>query len=83
MTHDNLICDMCDIYDMCHAQKAIKCPEKQKNGHSEIEQMWHIVTVCDNVSLRHLCDTKDYFFDKKKVQLFFTLKFHAAVRGEW
>jgi hypothetical protein len=25
---------------------------------------------------------KDYFFDKKKVQLFFTLEFHAAVRGE-
>jgi hypothetical protein len=24
---------------------------------------------------------KDYFFDKKKVQLFFTLEFHAAVRG--
>jgi hypothetical protein len=24
---------------------------------------------------------KDYFFDKKKVQLFFKLKFHAAVRG--
>jgi hypothetical protein len=25
---------------------------------------------------------KDYFFDKEKVQLFFTLEFHAAVRGE-
>jgi hypothetical protein len=25
---------------------------------------------------------KDYFFDKKKVQLFFTLEFHAVVRGE-
>jgi hypothetical protein len=25
---------------------------------------------------------KDYFFDKKKVRLFFTLEFHAAVRGE-
>jgi hypothetical protein len=25
---------------------------------------------------------KDYFFDKKKVQLCFTLEFHAAVRGE-
>jgi hypothetical protein len=25
---------------------------------------------------------KDYFFDKKKVQLFFTLEFHAAQRGE-
>jgi hypothetical protein len=25
---------------------------------------------------------KDYFFDKKKVQLFFILEFHAAVRGE-
>jgi hypothetical protein len=25
---------------------------------------------------------KDYFFDKKKVQLFFTFEFHAAVRGE-
>jgi hypothetical protein len=24
----------------------------------------------------------DYFFDKKKGQLFFTLEFHAAVRGE-
>jgi hypothetical protein len=25
---------------------------------------------------------KDYFFDKKKVQLFFTLEFHATVRSE-
>jgi hypothetical protein len=25
---------------------------------------------------------KDYFFDKKKVQIFFTLEFHAAVWGE-
>jgi hypothetical protein len=28
------------------------------------------------------CKITDYFFDKKKVQLFFTLEFHAAVRGE-